>query len=277
MNFKAAFDKQYGEGSFNSHVTSGQYSGTTGQSRLGQEQGKYGETLSVSTVFTNTLGNKVNAKYAEIKTANAFNMGLIETGIDKKTNIATTKAVHGFFEGRPLNQEEQVTIMLPNGTVKQVHGGDPLLQGYKIQQVGWMPGNNTFKVNFVKEGDESGVMTGIYDGSQIKNEGLMSALNNPEVRFGTLVMQQKSSEPGIHRTLNTIKINGEEVLVNIYSRGDDPPYISITYKDGTPFLDSDKEKRDADGKIIKEGKATKHNLDEPAIKNLINSGYVTGF
>jgi hypothetical protein len=74
-------------------------------------------------------------------------------------------------------------------------------------------------------------------------------------------------QPGIARTLETIKINGERVLVNIYSRGDDSPYISITYPDGTPYLKTDKEK----------GTATKHNLDEPAIKGLIGSGLVTGF
>jgi hypothetical protein len=271
MNFAAEFDKQFGVGAFNEHITSGQYSGTTGQSRLGQEQGKYGETLNVSTVFNNTLTPKVNAKYAEIKESAAYNMGLIETGLGKKTDIATTKAAHAFFEGekgRPLMPEEIVTVMLPDGSVKQLNGNSPELAGYQIVKSGWRPGNNTWKLNLMKgSGDDATVVTAVYDGNQIKNEGLNAAINNPEVRFGTLVMQQRSMQPGIATRLETVKINGEKVLVNIYSRGDDSPYISITYPDGTPYLKTDKEK----------GTATKHNLDEPAIKGLIGSGLVTGF
>jgi hypothetical protein len=158
--------------------------------------------------------------------------------------------------------------MMPDGTVKQLNGNSPELAGYKIKESGWRVGNKSWKLNLVKgEGDTATVMTAVYDGNQIKNEGLNAAINNPEVRFGTLVMQQRSMQPGIARTLETIKINGERVLVNIYSRGDDSPYISITYPDGTPYLKTDKEK----------GTATKHNLDEPAIKGLIGSGLVTGF
>lgn len=271
MNFAAEFDKKFGAGAFNEHITSGQYSGTTGQSRLGQEQGKYGETLNVNTVFNNTLTPKVNAKYAEIKESAAYNMGLIETGMGKKTDVATTKAVHSFFEGqsgRALNPEEIVTVMMPDGSVKQLNGNSPELTGYQIVKSGWRPGNNSWKLNLVKgTGDDAITMTAIYDGNQIKNEGLNAVINSPEVRFGALVMQQRSMQPGVPRTLNTVKINNESVLVNIYSRGDDSPYISITYPDGTPYLKTDKDK----------GTATKHNLDEPAIKGLIGSGLVTGF
>lgn len=271
MNFQSNFDKQYGQGEFEKHVTSGKYSGTTGQSRIGQEQGKYGESLSVSTVFNNTLAPKVNAKYAEIKESAAYNMGLIETGMGKRTDVSTTKAAHAFFEGqsgRAVMPEEIVTVMLPDGSVKQLNGGSPELAGYQIVRSGWRPGNNSWKLNLVKgTGDDAITMTAIYDGNQIKNEGLNAAINNPEVRFGALVMQQRSMQPGVPRTLNTVKINNESVLINIYSRGDDSPYISITYPDGTPYLKTDKDK----------GTATKHNLDEPAIKGLIGSGLVTGF
>jgi hypothetical protein len=199
----------------------------------------------------------------------------------KKTDIATTKAVKDFFggdSGRPVMPEEIVTVMMPDGTVKQLNGNSPELAGYKIKESGWRVGNNSWKLNLVKgEGDTTTVMTAIYDGNQIKSEGLNSALNNPEVRFGTLVMQQRSMQAGRATQLETIKINGKPVTVIIYSRGDESPYISIVNKDGTPYLEGDKEKRDASGKVIKAAQATKHNLDEPAIKALIGSGVVTGF
>ena len=92
-------------------------------------------------------------------------------------------------------------------------------------------------------------------------------MNSPEVRFGAAVMAQRSMTPGVPRQLTTVKINNKPVDINIYSRGDESPYISITNKDGSPYLEADKAT----------GAATKHYLDEPAIKSLINSGLVTGY
>jgi hypothetical protein len=281
MNFQSAFDKQYGQGALAQYVSAygdagvnapTDYRGAEINMAYDRPVTQYQRgTTNVAEVFREKLETKVNTKYAEIKESAAYNMGLIETGMGKKTDIATTNAVKDFFggkDGRPVMPEEIVTVMMPDGTVKQLNGNSPELAGYKIKESGWRVGNNSWKLNLVKgEGDTATVMTAVYDGNQIKNEGLNAAINNPEVRFGTLVMQQRSMQPGIARTLETIKINGERVLVNIYSRGDDSPYISITYPDGTPYLKTDKEK----------GTATKHNLDEPAIKGLIGSGLVTGF
>ena len=290
INFQSNFNKQYGQGAFEEHMaknykpsnSSPGYSPVPGGSNyatsdMTAEQRKlyyngYASTPEqVLNKFNNSLQSKVNAKYAEIKESAAYNMGLIETGMGKKTDVSTTKAAHAFFEGqsgRAVMPEEIVTVMLPDGSVKQLNGGSPELAGYQIVRSGWRPGNNSWKLNLVKgTGDDAITMTAIYDGNQIKNEGLNAAINNPEVRFGALVMQQRSMQPGVPRTLNTVKINNESVLINIYSRGDDSPYISITYPDGTPYLKTDKDK----------GTATKHNLDEPAIKGLIGSGLVTGF
>ncbi len=290
MDFQAAFDKQFGQGAFEAHMAENYKPSNSapGSSRvpggslyatsdMTPEQRElyyngYASTPEqVLNKFNGKLQSKVNAKYAEIKQSTAYNMGLIETGMGKSIDVSTTKAAHSFFEGekgRPLNPEEIITVMLPDGSVKQLNGNSPELAGYKIVKSGWNPGNNSWKLNLMKgEGDDATVLTAVYDGNQIKNEGLNAAINNPEVRFGTLVMQQRSMEPGKVRTLETIKINNERVLINIYSRGDASPYISITYPDGTPYLKTDKDK----------GAATRHNLDEPAIKGLIGSGLVTGF
>ena len=289
MNFQEAFDKQYGQGALTAYTSAygdrglnapTDYRGAEINMAYDRPVTQYQRgTTNVAEVFREKLENKVNTKYSEIKRAEMVQMGLIETGMGKKTDVQTTKAAHAFFEGRFVATEEMVTVIDPaDGTAKQMNGGDPSLQGFKIGQVGWIPKTNTWVLNLVQgEGEKAIVKTAYYDGSQIKNEGLNAVLNSPEVRFGSLVMEQKSSTPGVPRKLETIKINNEAVLVNIYSRGDEPPYISITYPDGTPFLEGDKEQRDATGKVTKVGQATKHNLDEPAIKGLINSGLVTGF
>lgn len=298
MDFQAKFDSEYGQGAFALHmgqnykpannnpgysqVPGGTLMATqdmTPEQRDAYYNGYASTPEQVLNKFNTSLQSKVNTKYSEIKRAEMVQMGLIETGMGKKMDIQTTKAAHGFFEGRFVAPEEMVTIIDPaNGTAKQMNGGDPSLQGFKIDKVGWIPRTNTWVLNLVQgEGEKAVVKTAYYDGNQIKNEGLNAVLNSPEVRFGSLVMEQKSSTPGVPRTLQTIKINNEAVLVNIYSRGDEPPYISITYPDGTPYLEGDKEQRDATGKVTKVGQATKHNLDEPAIKGLINSGLVTGF
>lgn len=292
INFQAEFDKQFGQGEFDKHITSGSFvkkgivtkfspeekAMAAGMSLAGQEYGYQGGYKGVAEKFQNALSGKVNAKYAEIKESRLYNMGLIETGMGKKTDVQTTKAVHGFFEKRAVMPEEIVTVQLEDGTVKQVNGNDPALQGYTIEKVGWEAIDNTFKLSLKKgEGEKATVLTAIYDGNQIKNEGLTSALNNPEIKFGAAVMNQRSMTPGVVTQLVTVKINNQPVIVNIYSRGDESPYISITNPDGTPFLDSDKEQRDATGKVTREARPTKHNLDEPAIKKLIGSGLVTGF
>jgi hypothetical protein len=286
MNFQAEFDKQFGQGAFEKHMeenykpanSSPGYSPYMGGSTFAtsdmtpeQREAYYNGYAStpeqVLNKFNGKFQNNINTKYAEIKQSRAYNVGLIETGMGKKTDAATTKAIHGFFEKRGIAQEEHVTIQLRDGSVKQVSGNDEKLKGFVITQVGWEPTNNTFKLNLTRgEGEKMEQLTAVYDGSQIKNEGLMSAMNNPEVRFGAVVMAQRSMTPGIPTQLVTVKINNEPVIINIYSRGDESPYISITKPDGTPFLKSDKE-----------GKATKHNLDEPVIKQLIGSGLVIGF
>jgi hypothetical protein len=268
MNFQAEFDKQFGQGALEQHLQTGQYTSQRGQSRIGQEQNKPSGRLSPTEVFTEALGGRVNAKYAEIKESRLYNMGLIETGMGKKADVQTTKAVRDFFGvsdsggGRAIMQEEIITIQLPDGSAKQVSGADPELQGYTIEKVGWDATSNTFKLNLTKgEGEKSTVLTAIYDGNQVRNEGLTATLNNPEVRFGTAIMNQRSMTPGIPTKLVTVKIKNEPVIINIYSRGDESPYISITKQDGTPFLKTD----------IEKGTATKHNLNEKIIKDLINS------
>lgn len=267
MNFQAEFDKQFGQGALAQHLQTGQYTSQRGQSRLGQEQNKPSGRLSPTEVFTEALGGKVNTKYAEIKESRLYNMGLIETGMGKKSDVQTTTAVRDFFgvsgsgKGRGISQEEIVTVQLPDGTVKQLNGGSPELQGYTVEKVGWDATSNTFKLNLTKgDGEKATVMTAIYDGNQIRNEGLTATLNNPEVRFGTAIMNQRSMTPGVPTKLVTAKINNQPVIINIYSRGDESPYISITKPDGTPFL-----KSDADKEV-----ATRHNLNEKIIKDLIN-------
>lgn len=282
MNFQAEFDKQFGQGEFDKHITSGSFvkkgivtkfspeekAMAAGMSLAGQEYGYQGGYKGVAEKFQNALSGKVNAKYAEIKESRLYNMGLIETGMGKKADIQTTKAVRDFFGvsdsggGRGIMQEEIVTVQLEDGSVKQVNGNDPELQGYTIEKVGWDATSNTFKLSLTKgEGEKATVRTAIYDGNQIRNEGLTATLNNPEVRFGTAVMNQRSSLPGKPAQLVTVKIKNEPVIINIYSRGDESPYISITKRDGTPFLKTD----------IEKGTATKHNLNEQIIKDLINS------
>lgn len=279
MNFQEAFDKQYGQGALTAYTSAygdrglnapTDYRGAEINMAYDRPVTQYQRgTTNVAEVFREKLENKVNTKYSEIKRAEMVQMGLIETGMGKKTDIQTTKAAHAFFENRFVAPEEMVTVIDPeDGTAKQMNGGDPALQGFKIDKVGWIPKTNTWVLNLVQgEGEKAVVKTAYYDGSQIKNEGLNAVLNSPEVRFGSLVMEQKSSTPGVPRKLETVKINGKPVSINIYSRGDESPYISITNQDGTPYLAADKEK----------GAATKHNLDEPVIKSLINSGLVTGF
>lgn len=288
MDFQTQFDSEYGQGAFALHmgenykpannnpgysqVPGGTLMATqdmTPEQRKAYYNGYASTPEQVLNKFNTSLQSKVNTKYSEIKRAEMVQMGLIETGMGKKTDIQTTKAAHAFFENRFVATEEMVTVIDPaDGTAKQMNGGDPSLQGFKIDKVGWIPKTNTWVLNLVQgEGEKAIVKTAYYDGNQIKNEGLNAVLNSPEVRFGSLVMEQKSSSPGVVRKLETVKINGKSVLINIYSRGDESPYISITNQDGSPYLAADKEK----------GSATKHNLDEPVIKSLINSGLVTGF
>jgi len=276
---RGAFEQAYGAGSYDLHLKQ-YYTSTTamGVTELNAPTDWRGAEIALSRgetptqyqtvasspeeVFRSKFEGVVNPRYAEIKESNLVNMGLIETGMGNAMNMRTTSAVKEFFEGRPLFPEEQVTIQLEDGTAKQVNGTSEEMLGYKIEKVGWIPRLNQWKVNFIKgEGKDAQVMTGYYDGSQIQSEGITAVLNSPEVKFGALVMDMKSSTPGIPTQIKTVKIDGKPVIINIYSRGDDSPYISITKPDGTPLLKSDAEK----------GVATKHNLNEQIIKDLINS------
>jgi hypothetical protein len=276
---RTAFEQSYGAGSYDQHLNQ-YYTSTTaiGLTEVNAPTDYRGAEIAMSrgetptqyervpsspdAVFRDKFEGKVNPRYAEIKESNLVNMGFIDTGMGNAMNVKTNTAVKEFFENRPLMPEEQITIQLEDGTSKQVNGNSEEMQGYTIEKVGWITRLNQWKVTFVKgEGKEAQVRTGYYDGSQIQSEGLTAVLNSPEVRFGSLVMDMKSSTPGVSTQIKTIKINGSPAIFNIYSRGDDSPYISITKPDGTPFLKSDAEK----------GVATKHNLNEQIIKDLINS------
>jgi hypothetical protein len=276
---RGAFEQSYGAGSYDQHLNQ-YYTATTaiGGPEVNAPTDYRGAEIAMSrgetptqyervpsspdAVFRSKFEGKVDPRYAEIKESNLVNMGFIDTGMGNAMNMKTNSAIKEFFEKRPLMPEEQITIQLEDGTAKQVNGSSEEMQGYKIEEVGWIPRLNQWKVNFVKgEGEDAQVMTGYYDGSQIQSEGLTAVLNSPEIKFGSLVMDMKSSTPGVTTQIKTIKINGNPVIFNIYSRGDDSPYISITKPDGTPFLKSD----------IETGVATRHNLNEQIIKDLINS------
>lgn len=257
QQFKYAFETKYGRGTFDKYVTSGQYTSSRGQSRIGQEQNKQGGMLGPGQLFQETFGGKVEAKYAEVKESRMFNTGRIQTG-DDNLDIAVTKAKDEFFKaGRPLSQNETVII---DG--KSIKGADLAAGEYKIQASSWDPGYNTFQIKLV--GKDGSVKTGLYDGRQITSAGLLKAMNQPEVRFGAAVMRQNSHVPGAQRKLENVTINGDNVTVLVTSNGDAAPYVSFLNPDGTPYSKSDG------------GTPKKYKVDDPHVKELLNSGIVTG-
>jgi hypothetical protein len=259
ITFKSEFESEYGAGSFDKYITSGQYTSSRGQSRIGQEQGKQGGMLGPRELFRETFGGVVDAKYAEIKESRMFNTGRIQTG-DDNLDIAVTKAKDEYFKtGRPLAQNETVII---DGKSYSGEALAALGQEYKIQSSSWDPGYNTFQIKLV--GKDGSVKTGLYDGNQIKSAGLIQAMNQPEVKFGAAVMRQNSHVAGSVRTLDNVKIDGHDVKVVITSNGDAAPYVSFVNPDGTPFSKKD-------GATPK-----KYKVDDTAVKELLSSGIVTG-
>jgi hypothetical protein len=222
------------------------FSGTGAVARVGEINAKF-----------EALDPKINAKYAEIKESRMFNTGRIQTG-DDNLDIAVTKAKDAYFKaGRPLAQNESVII---DG--KTVSGADLAAGEFKIESTSWDPGYNTFQVKLV--GKDGVVKTGLYDGRQIQSAGLIQAMNLPEVRFGAAVMKQNSHVAGAQRVLEKVSINGDEIKVLITSNGDASPYVSFINPDGTPYSKSD-------GAVPK-----KYKVDDAAVKEILNSGIVTG-
>jgi hypothetical protein len=230
----------------------------TDQATIAPSFGGTGSAVNVGKIYGKfeALDPKINAKYAEIKESRMFNTGRIQTG-DDNLDVAVTKAKDSYFNGRPLAQNETVVI---DG--KTVSGAELAAGEFKIQSTSWDPGYNTFQVKLV--GKDGVVKTGLYDGRQIQSAGLIQAMNLPEVRFGAAVMKQNSHVAGSQRVLEKVSINGDEVKILITSNGDASPYVSFLNPDGTPYSKSD-------GAVPK-----KYKVDDAAVKEILNSGIVTG-
>lgn len=265
-DFQAEFDGRYGAGSFNAHINQSKYKSTVGGTSSASAPAYMGVSTGMSPTFitnpgnyfSNTFGDKVNEKYAEIKESRLYGER-IQTGNDD-LDLEVTKQVKEFFVGRPITQNEVVKI---DGKEMSGEKVAELGQDYKINKVFWHAGSNTYELDLV--GKDGSVKTATMDGRRLQGTGLSEAMNRPAVRLGAAVMAQNSHDASsAPRYLRDITFNGAPVQIKITSRGDANPYISFEHPDGRPFL------KDEKGQPLDR----KYKLDDPEVKELLESDVV---
>ena len=254
---QTAFDSKYGPGSFNKYITSGQYTSSSGQSKIGQEQNKHGGILGPKEIFKEAFDNKVTAAFKEIKTATLFNAGVIDVG-DPAKNVAFTKAKDAYFNGKMPFENQYFMV---NGVQKK--GADLAAEGYVIKSTSVNIVDNKYQIHMEKGGDKPGSITALYDGRQVTSPELQAAMSDPEVRLGALIGQHDVRTAGKSSTIETVKFNGRSIHMNVISQGDGTPLITFT--DPTT------------GRDLFTGGTTPIRLsaNDPQIKNAIANKYLT--
>jgi hypothetical protein len=272
MDFVAAFDNKYGSGEFDRYSTGSKFYKTSSSSKIqeeleaakananksaGYEKYKMGsEYFGFSEFMSGRLNEQVDNTFKEMKTSYLYT-NYLETG-DANRNKQLQNGLNEHFKpGTAPRQQEN--YILPDGTTKT--GGELAADGYKFQNWGYNTEMNDYKITLVKSGEEGGVITAHLDGKQLTSQSLRAMQQDPAVVLGGKIRAHDMRDNGATSTIPDATIGGEPVNIVVTSTGGgDNPYISFTYKDGSPYFPNDKP-----GLV-------KMKIDDAYIQTMINTG-----
>jgi hypothetical protein len=250
---KTAFDNEYGQGAYDNHIR--KWYRFESQNRLKQEQGKAVGLYTPASIFKEKFDEQIKNVIPEIKASFLFNAGTIDVG-DPEKSLALTKAKNEYFNGKMPFENQIFTV---NG--EQKTGAELAAEGYVMKGAYPNLQTNLYQIHLEKGGDKPGSITAIYDGRQITSKELRNAMSDPEVRLASLIQQHNTRIAGSVGTIETIKLAGDPIYVNVISRGDGDPYITFT----DPETGED---------ALNGGTPIKYTQDDQVIKNAIAKGWL---
>lgn len=268
-DFQAKFDGKYGAGSFNAYITSSKFRKTpvvtkfspeekamaAGMALAGQEYTYNEGYKGVLEFFQFNNNDKINRAFPEIKTSRLFNVGTIDVG-DPAKSVALTKMKDAYFNGKMPFENQMFTV---NG--EQKSGKQLAAEGYVIKNAYPDMLTNMYQIHLEKGGDKPGSITAIYDGRQVDSPELRAAMNDPEIRMGSLIAQHDTRIAGSTSTIKTVTFNGRPIDMNVISQGDGTPIITFT----DPNTGKD---------LFTGGTPTRLTANDSEIKNAINKGWL---
>jgi uncharacterized protein YjbJ (UPF0337 family) len=262
--FVAAFDNKHGTGEFDKHKVDPKFNiqiGGTSSVSAPAYMGVYtGNTPTIISTINGYLSNKFDSKvsetFKEMKTSYLYT-NYLETG-DANRNKQLQNGLNEHFKpGTAPRQQEN--YILPDGST--MTGAQLAAQGYEFQNWGYNTEMNDYKITLVKPGEGGGVITAHLDGKQLTSQSLRAMQQDPAVVLGGKIRAHDMRDNGATSTIPDATIGGEPVNIVVTSTGGgDNPYISFTYKDGSPYFPNDKP-----GLV-------KMKIDDAYIQTMINTG-----
>jgi len=268
MDFRAAFDKQNGEGAFDKHITSGKFVKTPIVTKFSQEEKAMAAGMALAgqdytynegykgvlEYFNDGFQSKVNDKFKEIKTSSEFTNQI--TMPTQEETVRATNGVNAFFgimggkTGRPLRDTEQVIV---NGETK--YGKDAEVAGYNIVKWQYSPDADMFEIQLRGTGDNAESTKTVYmSGTQVSQPlGKDAVLNTPVQRFATEINQNSYGlDNGKSKRVNGVwDFNGQTLdyeiknvngvnTISFYTEGSNTP-VAISDSGKTSYTMSDTE------------------------------------
>ena len=278
--FVYAFDTKYGLGAFDKYSKDSKFSvypvsgsGASGSAGgLGQDlfsmsyRKSQGDTeftgysnssvVGLAQYMQGKLNTSINNTFKEMKTSYLYT-NYLETG-DATRNKQLQNGLNEHFKpGTAPRQQEN--YILPDGST--MTGAQLAAQGYSFQNWGYNTEMNDYKITLVKSGEDGGVITAHLDGKQLTSQSLRAMQQDPAVVLGGKIRAHDMRDNGATSTIPDATIGGEPVNIVVTSTGGgDNPYISFTYKDGSPYFPNDKP-----GLV-------KMKIDDAYIQTMINTG-----
>jgi len=257
-DFEKIFNSTFRDTTLGEYLQSGQYSGTRGQSRIGQELGKPSGRLSPIEVFSEAFGDGVNNAFKEIKTSVVSFTSTGDAGMDKAlTNYLT------------------VGLPLPNGTYLADNGellGSADIVAKASKDLGkddivvtnpWRydPINGDIYIDLGSKSDPGKVIPIRAKNNQISVTGLQDALNSTPTKFANYSKVLSAGNlPGYEFTIPEIYVGSNPYIIKgKIENGGDIKYTILN----------------SDGSIIpnfsKNGVPIKYSQSDPVLEYLLNS------
>jgi hypothetical protein len=275
-DFEKIFNSKYGATALEAHLYgTGTYN----------YDATIGEQLNTSEVvvdkFKSVYKDKIDAKFAEIKTSSVFNYGTIQTG-NAQENIAITKALDDFLLGKSIS-----AVAIP--TAYDVSAGQKItnpaiLDGFVVKDYGWDPNTNTWEMILeTKNPDAVNKFKTVHvDGAYLTaNLPILRKLSDPTVILASVVQMEAPrggnvNNPKIYtRDIYIEKSEVDRLTNQTYTRevpgkltirsvGDNNPTISFSDDLGAPIFQS------ANGNPSTMFRA----IDDPDVQQIVGTGKI---